>query len=45
MPAASKSNGGNFYAFLDTDGIHWDCANIQNDSRFADFEDGMAYSQ
>jgi hypothetical protein len=28
-----------FYAFLDPDGIHWDCANIQNDSRLVDFED------
>jgi hypothetical protein len=28
-----------FYAFLDQDGIHWDCANIQNDSRMVDFED------
>jgi hypothetical protein len=28
-----------FFAFLDTDGIHWDCANIQNNSRLVDFED------
>jgi hypothetical protein len=28
-----------FYAFLDPDGIHWDCANIQNDTHMVDFED------
>jgi hypothetical protein len=28
-----------FYAFLDTDGIHWDCANIQDDRGTVDFED------
>lgn len=28
-----------YCAFLDQDGTHWDCANIQNDSRLVDFED------
>jgi hypothetical protein len=28
-----------FYAFLDPDGVHWDCANVQNDSRMVDYKD------
>ena len=28
-----------FFGFLDTDGIHWDCANIQNNTRLVDLED------
>jgi hypothetical protein len=28
-----------FYAFLDQDGIHWDCGNIQNHDRMVDVRD------
>jgi hypothetical protein len=34
-----KINWRRFYAFLDPDGIHWDCGNIQNDSNMVDSED------
>ena len=34
-----KINWREFYAFLDSDGIHWDCGNIQNDGGMVDFED------
>lgn len=34
-----KINWRRFYAFLNPDEIHWDCGNIQNDSRLVDFED------